>query len=76
MCQLTCLIKLALDFGFLHLELETDTLAVVNAIFDGEESLAVVWRLLDGIKALMRQFSLVRSYIPRECNKVVHRLSA
>lgn len=27
--------------------------------YDGEESLAVVWHLLDGIKALMRQFSLV-----------------
>ena len=47
-------LQLTSERGFICLELESNAMMIVNAIQDGEESLATDGHLLDGIKTLMR----------------------
>lgn len=53
----------------LAISLELDVQEVMHAILNGKENLAIDGHMLDGVKAMLRKFSMVTcSYVPRDCN--------
>lgn len=73
---ISCGIQLPLKLGFFQLELELDAQKVVQAILYGKENLAIDGHLLDRVKTMLQQFSMVScSYVCHECNQVAHELA-
>ena len=68
--------QFALDLGFQHAILETDSLVLVKALHDDIEFLLAVGLVLNEIRSMVNLFNeLHYSHVKRESNIVAHKLA-
>ena len=73
---ITTTVQFALDLGFQHAILETDSLVLVKALHDDIEFLSAVVLVLNEIRSMVNLFNeLHYSHVKREGNIVAHKLA-